>query len=189
MRAGVYVRVSTDRQDTANQMPALLELCAARGWEADVRSEVESGAKRRPVLEALCSDAKRGKVGAVVVWALDRLGRHKVEAAHRARDLGHAGVRLVSYQETWVDQPPGPTRDLLIDVFTWVAQQERDRLIARTREGLAKAAAKGRHPGRPRVDSAAMAQAIADVRDGKAVRSAAAEWRVSEATLRRRVKK
>lgn len=142
MKAGVYLRVSTDKQTVENQRAALAQLCTARDWEADWREEVESGAKKRPVLEALCTDARRGKVGAIVVWAIDRLGRKKVESAHRLRDLAHAGVRVVSYQETWLDQPEGPTRALLVDVFTWVAEGERARLIERTKAGLDIARAK-----------------------------------------------
>lgn len=187
MRAGVYVRVSTERQDAANQLPALRMLCTARGWEVDVREEVESGAKARPVLDALCDDACRGKLGAIVVWALDRLGRNLWEVVARVRRLQVANVRVVSVCEPWLEQE-GPARDLLLFIFSWVAEQERRRLIERTHAGLARARAKGKTLGRPRVDVRDLEQAAQMVADGSTPREAATARGIGEGTLRRYLK-
>ncbi len=151
MRVAVYTRVSTDRQDTAAQLPALERLCDARGWiDRDVFSETESGTKARPVLDDLCDRAKRGQYGAIVVWALDRLGRNMYDVIDRVRALDTAHVRVASYCEPWLDTG-GPARDLLLSIFAWVGQQERNRLRERTCAGLARARAKGRRLGRPPV--------------------------------------
>lgn len=45
----------------------------------------------------------------------------------------------------------GPVRPLLLSIFAWVAEQERARLIERTREGVAQARREGTQLGRPRV--------------------------------------
>ena len=188
MRAAIYLRVSTDRQTTANQRAPLLALCAARGW-ADplVVEEVESGAKRRPALDALCERAARGEIGAIVCWAIDRLGRTRCESAERLRQLAHVGCRAVSYRESWLDQPAGPMRDLLIQIVAWVAEEERARLIDRTRAGLDRARAQGKTLGRPRtVDPVVLATAVAAVAaGGRSVRSVAKAYGIGEGTLRR----
>ncbi|MFH0902309.1 MAG: recombinase family protein [Pseudomonadota bacterium] len=149
-RAAAYVRVSTVRQDSENQVPSLLRLCEARGWsDPAVFSETESGAKTRPVLDEVCHRATRGEFRVIIVWALDRLGRNMHEVINRVRSLDAAGVRLVSFSEGWLDTS-GPARDLLLAIFGWLAQWERNRLIERTRAGLARARARGRVLGRPR---------------------------------------
>src|SRR5262249_20436164 len=63
-------------------------------------------------------------------------------------DLDRANVRVISYCEPWLDQR-GPVRDLLIYIFSWIAEQGRNRLGERTRAGLARAKAKGVKLGRP----------------------------------------
>lgn len=153
MRAAVYLRVSsTDgRQDEANQEPDCARLCAARGWEPVWYRERESAVKDRPMWRAVVEAARRGEVQAVVFWALDRIGRRRVQVAHDVGELTRFKVAVVSVQDAWLDQPDGPLRDLLVQFMGWVAEGERSKLIERTRAGQARARAEGRHPGRPPV--------------------------------------
>jgi putative DNA-invertase from lambdoid prophage Rac len=149
MIAAVYLRVSTDRQDEANQEPDCLRLCAARGWEPRVYRETESGAKRRPQWDRLKEAVRKGDARAVVFWALDRTGRNRVQIAHDVGELWRWGAEIASVKDAWVDQAPGPLRDLLVQLMGWFAQTERDRLRERTRAGLARARANGVQLGRP----------------------------------------
>jgi DNA invertase Pin-like site-specific DNA recombinase len=123
--------------------------------------DLESGAKTRPRWEELKEAAKRGEVGAVVVWALDRAGRDPVRLVVDLAELAHARVQIVSVRETWLDQPPGPMLDLLIKIFSWFAGWERERNRERTRAALQTARDKGVKLGRPRVEvDVAKARAI-----------------------------
>jgi len=149
MKAAIYLRVSTDGQTEANQEPDCLRLCAARGWEPLVIRETESGAKERPEWRRVVELARRGQVGAVVFWALDRIGRKRVQVAHDVSELARFKVAIVSVQDSWLDQPDGPLRDLLVQLLAWVAEGERRRLIERTRAGLARARREGKRFGRP----------------------------------------
>lgn len=150
MKAAVYLRVSSrdGRQDEANQEPECLELCQARGWTPLVFRERESGAKIRPVWREVLELARRGQVRAVVVWALDRIGRTRVQVAHDLAELLRWRVDVVSVRDGWLDQA-GPMRELLVQVMAWVAEGERQRLIERTHAGLARARAQGKRIGRP----------------------------------------
>ncbi len=79
--AAIYLRVSkTDgSQSLDNQRPEVEQLARARGLHvAHVYEEQQSAAKHRPEYEAMLKDAKRGKFGVLVVWALDRFGRSMV---------------------------------------------------------------------------------------------------------------
>lgn len=161
MKAAVYLRVSTGKQDEANQEPDCARLCAARGWEPVYYRETESGAKRRPMWSAVVEAARRGEVGAVVFWALDRTGRNRVQVAHDIGELCRWNVAVTSVQDAWLDQPPGPLRDLLVQIMAWVAEGERRRLIERTKAGLAKARALGRIGGRRPVSKEAIDRVLA----------------------------
>lgn len=147
-RAAVYVRVSTDRQTVQNQFVDLERLVQARGFEALIYEEVESAAKARPVLERLLADARAGRVHAVAVWALDRLHRSMLGAIQTVLELDRLGVRVISVRESWLDTD-SPVRPLLVAIFGWVAEQERTRLIERTKAGMQRAKREGKKMGAP----------------------------------------
>jgi DNA invertase Pin-like site-specific DNA recombinase len=141
--------VSTDGQTVDNQRPELERLAIARHL-AIVSTYVESASttKRRPVLERMTIDAKRGAFDVLLVWPLDRFGRSMVGNVNDALVLDRAGVQLVSVREPWLDTG-GPVRDLLLAIFSWVAEQELRRLVERTRAGIERARQNGTKSGKP----------------------------------------
>jgi DNA invertase Pin-like site-specific DNA recombinase len=182
--AAIYLRVSTDRQTVQNQHGDLLRLVQARGYEPAIYEEVESAAKVRPVLDRLLADARVGRVQAVAVWALDRLHRSMTGAINTVLELDRLGVRVLSVREPWLDTD-SPVRPLLVAIFGWVAEQERTRLIERTKAGMARARREGKKVGRPRT-SAVLLHAAADlVAHGLPVAEAARRKGVTRASLRR----
>ena len=148
MKAAIYLRVSTDKQTEENQEPDCLRLCEARGWEPVIYREVESGVKRRPKWDRLKDDVRTGACRAVVVWALDRTGRTRVQVAHDLSELFRWGAVVASVKDAWLDQATGPLRDLLVQIMAWVAEGERSRLIERTKAGLERARRLGVRLGR-----------------------------------------
>ena len=190
MQVAIYCRVSTDEQDATNQLPEVKQLCSHRGWTV-ARQYVEtvSGtAKVKPELARLLADAHAGKFSAVVVWALDRLGRGGIaEIAGIVGKLDAAHVALVSVKEPWADTS-GPVRDLLVAVMSWVAQQERSRLVERTKAGMARARADGKRLGRPPLDRAAMKTALALLAAGKRIEDVARVVGLGASTIRRELR-
>src|SRR4051812_25001893 len=89
----IYSRVSTDGQTTDGQVLAL----TARYPEAQIVSEVASGAKHRPILRALVAQLQAGDT--LVVAALDRLGRRTSEVLALIEDLDRRRIVLVSVRE------------------------------------------------------------------------------------------
>jgi DNA invertase Pin-like site-specific DNA recombinase len=183
-RCAVYLRVSTDRQTVANQLAEVSRLAEARGYAPVVYEEVESAAKTRPVLERLLADARAGRVQAVAVWALDRLHRSMVGAIQTVLELDRLGVQVLSVREGWLDTS-GPVRPLLVAIFGWVAEQERARLIERTRAGLERARRQGKRLGRPPTSPVLLHAAAALVARGEPVATAARAKGVSRGALRR----
>lgn len=188
MKAAVYLRVSSKdgRQDEANQEPDCVRLCAARGWEAVIFRERESGAKVRPEWRRLLEAARLGDVRAVVFWRLDRTGRNRVQIAHDLGELFRWAVHVASVKDSWLDVGPGPLRDLLVQVFAWVAEGERAALIERTIAGLDRARAKGVRLGRvPRTEKyPQLADAVRELRAGGRPGEVSRRYGIPRGTLR-----
>lgn len=152
MQACLYLRVSKKGQHPENQMPDLTRIAAARGLTiVDTIVEKRSGAKReRAGLKQLLQGAHEGRYTHVIVWSLDRLGRTMKGVIETVEKLDALNVRIISHQESWLSLD-GPTRPLLLAIFAWVAQMERERIIERTEAGIETARANGKTIGRPRV--------------------------------------
>ena len=184
MKAALYIRVSTDKQTVENQLAELRQLAAARGHEPVIYEEVESAAKARPVLDRMLADARAGRVRAVLVWALDRLQRSMIGSLQTVLELDRIGVPVVSVREPWLDTS-GPVRPLLVAIFGWVAEQERSRLIERTKAGLERARLQGKKLGRPRASPILLHAAAQKIAGGMSVAEAARRSGVKRSTLRR----
>ena len=153
-RAALYHRVSTIDQ---NPDAARAELrAAAQRHGLRVTLEVEetaSGANNgRPGLMRIMSAAQRGKIDAVLVWKLDRFGRSALDLLTNLRQLDGAGVRFVAITQGIDLRPGGDAMSrLMLTMLGAVAEFERDLISERTKLGLQRARAAGKHIGRPRV--------------------------------------
>lgn len=148
-RCALYYRVSSDEQTTACQKPEVEALVKARNLTViKVYDEMGSAAKFRPEFEQMLLDAKAHHFDTLVIWALDRFGRSMPGNINDVLALDKLGIKVISVREPWMDTA-GPVRELLIAIFSWAAQQERARLIERTKAGLVVARAKGKKLGRP----------------------------------------
>ncbi len=185
--AVLYVRVSTDQQTGENQKPDLMRLAESRGLDVvGIYEENVSARKTRPRFEAMMNDARAGKVGTVLVWALDRFGRSMIGNIQALLELDRLGVKIISVKEPWLDTS-GPVRSLLCAIFGWVAEQEAVRVRERTLAGLEHARRRGVRLGRPR---ARVDLNLFDVlrRQGHEMTAIAKKLGVSEATLYRAIK-
>jgi DNA invertase Pin-like site-specific DNA recombinase len=155
MAAYIYARVSTDGQTTDGQALAL----RLRFPDAQLISEVASGAKSRPMLRALVDQLRVGDQ--LIVAALDRLGRRTSEVLTLIEDLERRGIVLISIREG-VDYST-PVGRLVTQILVSVAEMERSMIGERTRAGLAAARAKGSLCGRPRVIGTLKRQTIEEL--------------------------
>jgi DNA invertase Pin-like site-specific DNA recombinase len=189
-RCAIYLRVSTDEQVIENQEPDIERLVASRGFEIVARyAEKKSTKKQRPEFERMLANAHAGRFDVVVIWALDRFGRDTVGNMVAVRDLDRLGVELVSVREAWLDTT-GPTRTLLVAIFSWVAEQEREQRSARTKAGLARVRASGSRSGKPigrprRLDNGTVARVCGLAAGGQSSRQIAVALKLPRRTVRR----
>jgi DNA invertase Pin-like site-specific DNA recombinase len=183
MRAAIYCRVSSDAQTVENQLLELQTYVAARQWTlaGEYRDEGVSGSKdRRPALDRLMTEARRGKVDVIAVWSLDRFGRSLAHVVTAVQELHERGVAFVSLKEG-LDLSTAAGR-LQLHILSALGEFERARLIERTRAGLARARRQGTRLGRRPVRLAAVK--LAEVA-GLTVRDAARQLGVSVNTYRK----
>jgi DNA invertase Pin-like site-specific DNA recombinase len=120
---GIYLRVSSRRQDTRSQEPDLKRWAAAQDrpvrW---YRDKFTGRTMDRPGWRKLEADIKAGKVAKVVVWRLDRLGCTARGLTALFEDLQGRRVGLVSLREGLdLSTPAGR---LMAHVLASVAQYE-----------------------------------------------------------------
>jgi DNA invertase Pin-like site-specific DNA recombinase len=124
------------------------------------------------VQRRMLADVRVGRIQAVAVWALDRLHRSMTGAINTVLELDRLGVPVLSVREGWLDTS-GPVRPLLVAIFGWVAEQERTRLIERTKAGIERARREGKVLGRPKVSQGLLHAARDLVASGVPVAEAA----------------
>lgn len=190
MRAAIYARVSRkEGQDTENQLLQLRRYAVDQGWEATLYVDYESGKSAdRGQFQALFAAASRHEFGVVLVWALDRFTREGVaETFIHIQKLLQYRIQFESYTEPQF-RTTGPAGELMIAIAAWIAKQERIRISDRTKAGLQVARNKGKVLGAP-FKVFPRGKAAADRKRGMSWPALERKYGVSQATIRRAVRK
>src|SRR6202163_763912 len=128
-----------------------------------VFTEQVSSAARRGSLKACLEFIREGD--ALVVTKPDRLARSTAELLSIEADLSKRGIGLVvlSMGGERLDTR-NPTSKLMLTILAGVATWEREIMLERQREGIAKAKAAGKYKGRPiSIDAAQIRQLRAEL--------------------------
>jgi DNA invertase Pin-like site-specific DNA recombinase len=183
-RAAVYVRVSTSDQHLETQMLDLRAMAAQRGLEiVAVYKDVISGARdRRPGLDAMMRDARRGRFNVLLIWAFDRLARSVRHFLQTVDELSRLNIEFVSFREQ-IDTG-GPLGRAVVTIVAAVAELERSLIVERVRAGMRRARLEGRRIGRMplTLDREAI---FRDRRRGRSLGQLALDYRVSRTTIHR----
>ena len=150
MRVAIYARVSTQDQNTDMQLHDLRKYVARMGWEATEYQEKASSVKTRPVFERMLVDAREGKLGAILVWRIDRFARSMKDFVTITLLLDSWKVRLISITENVDTSDQNPFAEFMRGMLALLAQLERKIIVARVRAGVAEAQRAGKHCGRPK---------------------------------------
>jgi DNA invertase Pin-like site-specific DNA recombinase len=183
-RAALYMRVSSFDQHPETQLYDLRQMASQRGYEiAHEYTDRISGAKaKRPGLDEMMQDARRGRFDVVLVWASDRLARSVKHFLEVLDELNHLNVEFVSFREQ-IDTG-GPLGRAIIIIVGAVAELERNLIIERVRAGMRRAKLEGRTIGRQPLDLDRTA-ILRDRSQGQSLRQLAKSYRVSRATIHR----
>lgn len=147
-----YARVSTAEQNEDRQMAALREMGVA---ERNIYLDKVSGKDfDRPMYRRLTQRLRPGDL--IYVKSIDRLGRNYREINEQWRILTkEKRVNLVILDMPILDTRKGRDlmgtflADIVLQVLSFVAENERVNIRQRQREGIAMARIRGVHLGRP----------------------------------------
>lgn len=150
-----YVRVSDKGQNTDRQLVEMQELGIN---ERDIFIDKASGKDfERPQYQALKAQLRKGDL--VYITSLDRLGRNKNEIHKDWETI----TKEIGADMVVIDMPLLDTRqhkdtlgtfvsELVLQVLSFMAENEREKILARQAEGIAVAKAQGKHLGRPQLN-------------------------------------
>jgi DNA invertase Pin-like site-specific DNA recombinase len=183
-RVALYLRVSTVDQHPETQVLDLRQLAAQRGFEiVQEYTDMISGVKaRRPGLDQLLDDSRRGKFDAVMIWAFDRLARSVTHLLQVLDELNRLNIEFISFREN-IDTG-GPLGRAFITIIGAIAELERNLIIERVRAGMRRARLEGRRIGRPPLDVDRDAL-IRDRSRGHSLRQLAKLYGISRASVAR----
>jgi DNA invertase Pin-like site-specific DNA recombinase len=136
-----YARTSTLEQEAG--LDAQVRDLNAAGCERLFTEQISSVA-RREQLEAAIDFARDGDV--IIVTKLDRLARSVIDLLNIKARLDDKGVELRILAMNFDSSTP--TGKLVLNVFGAIAQFEREMMLERQKEGIAKAKAEGKYKGR-----------------------------------------
>jgi DNA invertase Pin-like site-specific DNA recombinase len=140
-----------------------------------------SGTKaKRPGLDQLLADARRGKFDIVMVWAFDRMARSVKHLLDVLEELNHLGIEFVSFREN-IDTG-GPLGRAMVVIIGAIAELERNLIVERVRAGLRRAKLEGVRIGRPPavIDRPAI---VRDRQAGRSLSEIATAHRISRAMV------
>jgi len=139
-RAALYARVSTDRQETENQLVEMRRFSESQHWTitGEYVDHETGGHSKRPHFQKMFADARARKFDLVLFWSLDRLSREGVSATlgHLERLTGY-GVGWRSHTEEYLDSC-GTFRDAVLSILATIAKQERIRRSERASAAIAR---------------------------------------------------
>ena len=147
-----YIRVSTREQNEDRQLIALREMSVP---EKNIFMDKQSGKDfNRPQYKKLAKKLKPGDL--LYIKSIDRLGRNYEEIQNQWRVLTKdKGIDIVVLDMPLLDTRRGKDlmgtflSDIVLQVLSFVAENERSNIRQRQAEGIAAAKARGIRFGRP----------------------------------------
>ena len=145
-----YIRISTDKQNLENQKHKILEYAHNNNIKIDEFVEIEissTKSSKSRLIDDLFETMESGDT--LITTELSRLGRNMLQILSLVEKFNAANIKLI-----FVNQPELSTNQndalssLLISIYGYFAQTEREILSVRTKSGLSAARAAGRVGGR-----------------------------------------
>ncbi|MFX3623438.1 MAG: recombinase family protein [Ectobacillus sp.] len=148
-----YVRVSSKDQNEARQLTTMYELGIAK---RDIFIDKQSGKDfNREQYQFLKRMLRKGDI--LYIHSLDRFGRNKEAILQEWKEItkdiqAHIVVIDMPLLDTtkYQDSLGSFITDLVLQILSWLAEEERERTKKRQREGIDEAKKVGKHLGRPK---------------------------------------
>lgn len=187
-KCALYSRVSTADQHLETQLYDLRKLAAQRGFEVS-REYCDRGVSgnkaRRPGLDAMMADARRGDFSVLMVAAFDRIARSTKNFLEIVDELNELGIEFISAREA-IDTS-GPMGRMFLTMVGSIAELEKSLIVERIKAGMRRARLEGQRLGRAplNIDHDSL---VRDRIAGMSLTNVARKYRVSRASVVRFVR-
>lgn len=157
-RVCLFIRVSTQQQDYDRQILELTQYCKDRGLTITKTIATKiSGTKKydeRPDVQELFQAAKAKLFDKVVVSEISRIGRNARDIRNTINYLHDRRISIVFKNLGGLESLDDTGNEsfvtnIIIAIYSELAQEEKRILSVRIKSGLDNAKAKGKHIGRP----------------------------------------
>jgi DNA invertase Pin-like site-specific DNA recombinase len=145
-----YIRVSKDDQDLNKQRHLLLEYSQQHKVLIDEFIEIEISSRKNQAERRITELIDKLESGDILLVAeLSRLGRNMLETLNIIDELTKKSVKIIFIRQPELSTT-GPHTQLLLAIYSYFAETEREFISIRTKQGLAAAKAEGKLLGRPK---------------------------------------
>lgn len=191
MRAVIYARVSTSRQEIEMQTDILKTLCERAKYELVeiIEDKAVSGGvlgRDRKGMSKLLKMVNKREIDVVLVYSVDRIGRKLSDVISIAENFAEKGVGLVIHKNG-IDTTTSMGRHLL-NFFALVAEMEKDFITSRVRDGMALAKKKGTQIGRKKLSKSISLEILSLRSQGKGINLIAKTLGVGNGSVARVIK-
>jgi site-specific DNA recombinase len=152
MRAGLYLRVSTEQQTERYGLDAqrrmLVEFCERQGWDYEIYKDAGISGETldaRPEMLRLLDDARKKKIQVALAAELERFSRSTdlFDWLEIRKILRAAGVKYGTPAQIF---DPNDVEDAFLSVlFGALSAREKQKIVERTKRGRVEAARRGRY--------------------------------------------
>ena len=145
-----YLRVSKKEENIENQREAIKKFA---NEDLVFFEDIISGstkAEERKGFKEMMEYIEKMRPEKLYVYEISRLGRSMIETISIIQKLEKTVFIIpVSEKERWLTTTDRSVRNLIMAIFSWVAERERELLKERTKNGIERARKEGKKLGRP----------------------------------------
>lgn len=146
-----YIRASTQKQDLDTQKLQILDYCQQNKIRIDEIITVEISSKKSQEKRKIIELKEKLQGGDLLISTeLSRIGRSMLETITLVLELAEKGVHLIFIRQPELTTFNNATSKLILTIYAYFAETERDFISLRTKAGLENARAKGKTLGRPK---------------------------------------
>lgn len=153
MEVAIYTRVSTEEQTEQNQVKALRQYAINQGWNiageyTDAGSAFQHANQKG--LKRLMDECQRKHYERILVYDVSRLTRKgPLELMLLLKRFADKGAPVHSYLDSAINVS-NEFQPVLVAIYGMMAKTFSTQLSERTKAGMERAKAEGKHIGRPR---------------------------------------
>jgi len=144
-----YIRVSTDKQTLENQKHKILEYAHGNKIQIEKFIELEVSSRKNQK-ERLIDEVFEllDKGDTLIATELSRLGRNMLEILNLVEKFNKYEIKLIFVNQPELSTANNALSKLLLSIYSYFAETEREIISERTKQGLAAARASGKKLGR-----------------------------------------